>query len=94
MPAIHVLTVADITSKIGTKTVILRKSIELDGISLFGKTELNENMIEASEKVLLHLIGHPECNTFDELRLQQYFDSRSYDFNNTLTAEVTTSTIL
>ena len=76
LPAIHALTGADTTSKIGTKTAILRKSIELDGISSFGKTELNENMIEAAEKVLLHLIGHPECNTFDELRLQQYFDSR------------------
>ena len=40
------------------------------------KADLNEDIIVAAEKVLLHPVSNPECNTLDELRLHQYFYSR------------------
>ena len=40
------------------------------------KTDLNDDIIVAAEKVLPHPVSHPECNTWDEIRLHQYFYSR------------------
>ena len=40
------------------------------------KTGLNEDIIVAAGKVLLHRVSRPERDTFDELRLHQYFHSR------------------
>ena len=39
MPAIHALTGCDTTSKVGTKTAILKKSMNLELVSYFGKSE-------------------------------------------------------
>ena len=76
LPAVHALTGADTTSKIGAKTAVLKKSVDLEYIKSFGKAELSEDMIKSAEKFLLQLLGQSELNTFDELRVRQYFDSR------------------
>ena len=53
LPAVHVLTGSDTSSKIGTKVKAL-KAAETHGNELlcfFGKSELTENMIDDAEKV-------------------------------------------
>ena len=76
LPAIHALTGSDTTSKIGSKTAILKRSVELEAIASFGKAELTNEMIKGAETVLLQLLGHPEFKEFDEYRFQQFYDSK------------------
>ena len=75
LPAIHALTGCDTTSKVGTKAAIMKKSVDLELIRSFGKTDLSISVLENAEQFLLQMIGKGDFRTFDRLRYHQYYDA-------------------
>ena len=73
---IHALTGYDTTSKISSKTAIFKRSVDLDLLKGFGKGECTERMMKDAEQFLLQLLGQPDYKTFNEYRLQQFYDGK------------------
>ena len=69
LPAVHVLTGCDITTKVGAKPtvfqVVMKCSYEL--LHLFGKSETSDQMIMSAEMFLVECISKSsERNNFDD----------------------------
>ena len=83
LPAVHVLTGCDTTSKVGTKKAAL-KAAECTGSELlsgFGKEPLSDDMITAAERFLVGCLSDTSTvESFDELRYHQYH-KKSFEFN-------------
>ena len=76
LPAIHALTGCDTTSKVGSKTGVLKKSLDLELLELFGQNDISDQMIRGAERFLLQLLGNEDLKTFDIHRHQQFYDSK------------------
>ena len=70
------LTGCDTTSKIGTKTAIISKYLEVtESFFAFGKNSLPKEILSEAEKVLLRILGVSKCTSFDEFRVKQFYNS-------------------
>lgn len=72
LPALHILTGSDCTSKFGTKPAALKAKPQ-EYLLDFGKETLNEQQIINAEEYLVHAIKkNSACKTMDELRHSLY----------------------
>ena len=87
LPAIHALTGADTTSKVGTKKGILKQSALFnEHLNGFGTSPLTETMILSCEKLLTKskMAQISQAESFDDLRLQsKNTHAKSLDFTKT-----------
>ena len=77
LPAVHALTGCDTTSRVGPKTAVLTKDVDLELIQLFGKgPQVTEEDIKNAEVFLLQILGQKEFKSFNEYRVHQHFDAQ------------------
>ena len=80
LPAVHVLTGCDYTSKFGTKMAAIKASPQ-NYLMDFGNTEHNiEEQVAQAEKYLVQVKRKgSDCSTLDQLRYHMYHQSKSLD---------------
>ena len=83
LPAIHALTGCDTTSKVGMKLAFLKKPLDLSILEEFGVSANNftEDVLGLAEQFLISVCKpKSSAKTFDDLRFEQYHDSKVLDF--------------
>ena len=84
LPAVHSLGGCDTTSKVGSKSSCLKKSLDLKLLHGFGVGSLTNDKISRAEKFLLKTLlkaTDMDVVSFDELRFRQYHDHNIKNFN-------------
>ena len=89
LSTLHALTGRDVTSKVGTKKMLLRiknagHTITLQGLLTLGFDILKEEMIASAESLLVDCVmcDTKGMSTFDELRHPEYHKSKVIDLRN------------
>ena len=82
LPGIHALTGCDTTSKIGSKTMLFKRSLYLNLIDSFGIRELDHDMMSKAELFLLSVLQENTIHqSFDEMRYNKYHQMKILDFS-------------
>ena len=71
-----ILTGCDATSKIGTKTSVLKKNPEIY-LQMFGEEEFGDTSFKQADKYLVQVVETgSKCSSFDDLRYHMYINKR------------------